>query len=108
MRPLSQRRQAMGGGGTCAMSGRATGRLRAVIRGIKLDVASSPLQAVNLLFNAIFLPVEGKRIIAKSSLICQSPTAKFLGQPHCTRDLVVRPFNKAREQVVARHYRFRV
>ena len=62
-----------GGGGICAARGRSTARLRARIRGIEIDVASSPLHAVNLLFKVLCLCMKVGRYYSKYLLDLSIP-----------------------------------
>ena len=74
---ILQFRQAMRGGGICAMRGRATERLCVVIRGVVSDAVPCLFNGVicDLPFNVVGLPKKMGGIIAHPSMICQSPHA---------------------------------
>ena len=70
-----------GGGGICAMRGRATGRLCVVIRGVVSDAVPCLFNGVicDLPFNVVGLPKKTGGMIAHHSMICQSLHATFCG-----------------------------
>ncbi len=72
-----------GGGGICAMRGRATGRLCVVIRGVVSDAVLCLHNGVicDLPFNVVGLPKKMGGMIAHPSVVCQSPHAAFLRTP---------------------------